>query len=144
MTSTTQLQRFLLAFSIVISISILIGSSSDCLAQEPVNFARDIKPILAENCFACHGTDAETRAADLRLDEREAAIDHGAFEPGNADESSLVERLYEDGPDAIMPPADSGKKLTDAEKELLKRWIDEGAEYSKHWSLVAPQKSDLP
>ena len=140
MTNTTLLRRFLLAFSF----TVLAASGSLCLAQDKVNFARDIKPLLAENCFACHGTDAKTRAADLRLDQREAAIEHGAIEPGSADESALVDRLFEEDPDAIMPPADSGKKLTDAQKKLFKRWINEGAEYSEHWSLVVPQKSDPP
>ena len=134
------MQRFFDVFSF----AIFVLSSSLCVAQDSVDFARDIKPILAENCFACHGTDAETRAANLRLDERAAAIDAGAIEPGDAESSLLVDRLYEDDPDVIMPPADSGKKLTDYEKELLKRWIEEGAEYTKHWSLVTPQKAELP
>ena len=140
MTSTTLLRRFLLAFSFLVFAS----ACSIGVAQDKVNFARDIQPLLAENCFACHGTDAETRAADLRVDQREAAIEYGAIEPGNADDSVLVDRLYEEDPDAIMPPPDSGKKLTDAEKALLKRWVNEGAEYSKHWSLVAPKKPELP
>ena len=136
MKSTTLFRCFLLV--------VLLGPSPLCVAQEAVNFARDIKPLLAENCFACHGTDAETRASDLRLDQREAAIDAGAIEPGDAEASSLVDRLYEEDPDAIMPPPESGKKLNDAEKEMLKRWVNEGAQYSKHWSLVAPEKAELP
>lgn len=136
MKSTTLSQCFILI--------VLLGPSSPCVAQEAVDFARDIKPLLAENCFACHGTDSETRAADLRLDQRESAIDAGAIEPGDATASSLVDRVFEDDPAAIMPPPKSGKKLTDAEKKLFKRWVNEGAQYTKHWSLVAPQKSEPP
>ena len=139
MTTKNHLSRLIVAsFTSVI----FVATNSICVAQEAVNFARDIKPILAENCFACHGTDAETRAADLRLDDRNAAIEAGAIEPNDAEASSLVDRLYEQDPDAIMPPPKSGKKLTDAEKNLLKRWVNEGAQYTKHWSLVAPHKRE--
>ena len=130
--------------SLISTCFLLLLAATVCPAQDAVDFARDIKPLLAENCFACHGTDAETRAADLRLDEREPAIDTGAIDPGNSEGSSLVERLYEDDPDSIMPPPKSGKKLTEEEKALLKRWVEEGAEYSKHWSLVAPKKATPP
>ncbi len=137
--TSNRVHRFLIALNLV-----FLSSVSASNADEPVDFARDIKPLLAENCFACHGMDAETRAADLRLDEREAAIDAGAIDPENADGSSLVERLYEEDPDLVMPPPESGKKLSDEEKDLLKRWVNEGAKYSKHWSLVAPEKNELP
>jgi cytochrome c553 len=139
MTSKIQMLR-----SFTFAVASIFFCAATCFAQESVDYAKDIKPLLAENCFACHGTDAETRAADLRLDEREAAIDAGAIEPGDADASTLVERLYEEDPDVIMPPPKSGKKLTPEEKDLLKRWIEEGAEYSKHWSLIAPTKVELP
>ena len=113
--TSNRVHRFLIALNLV-----FLSSVSASNADEPVDFARDIKPLLAENCFACHGMDAETRAADLRLDEREAAIDAGAIDPENADGSSLVERLYEEDPDLVMPPPESGKKLSDEEKDLLK------------------------
>ena len=130
----------LFAFAVVSALAL----TSTCEAQDEIDFARDIKPILAENCFACHGKDAETRAADLRLDEREAAIDAGAIEVGDAQSSSLIERIHDDDADSIMPPPESGKKLTDKEKALLERWINDGAQYTEHWSLVAPKKSELP
>ncbi|QEG24212.1 DUF1553 domain-containing protein [Mariniblastus fucicola] len=135
--------RFINTFALAF-FATMTWAQSSCEAQDSIDFSRDIKPLLAENCFACHGTDSETRAADLRLDERDAAVDAGAIEPGSADESSMIERLYTEDHDSIMPPVDSGKKLSDDEKELLKRWIEEGAEYQKHWSLVAPEKQSLP
>jgi hypothetical protein len=119
-------------------------NAPDSQPQEKVSFEKQIMPILADNCFACHGIDAEARQADLRLDVRQAAIDMGAITPGEVDSSSLVERIFETDADFIMPPADSNKQLTQQQKELLKRWIDEGAEYEKHWSLVAPVRPELP
>lgn len=109
-----------------------------------LEFNRDVRPILAEACFACHGIDGAARQADLRLDERQSAIDSGAIEPGKPDASLLVERIFSDDPDLLMPPAKSHKKLTDAQKETLKRWIAEGAEYQPHWSFVAPTKPEAP
>jgi hypothetical protein len=131
-------------FRFVFAIAAIVNSGLTSQAQDAVDFARDIQPLLAENCFACHGKDADTRAADLRLDERDSAIDFGAIEEGDAENSTLIERVYEEDPDVIMPPPESGKKLTDKQKDLLKRWVEEGAPYAKHWSLVAPTKAELP
>jgi hypothetical protein len=109
-----------------------------------IQFNRDIRPILSDNCFACHGPDAGNRKADLRLDLREAAVDAGAIVAGKPAESTLVERILSADPDEVMPPPDSHKKLTDHQKELLARWITEGAAYQKHWSYEPPVKAAVP
>ncbi|MFT5299953.1 MAG: hypothetical protein ACI87E_000036 [Mariniblastus sp.] len=116
--------------------------SSQSFAQDKtVDFNRDIRPILSDNCFLCHGPAESTREADLRLDVREAAVDSGALIPGKPNESEIVERVYSDDEDLVMPPVDSNKRLTNKQRELLKQWVAEGAEYQEHWSFVAPQKS---
>jgi hypothetical protein len=113
-------------------------------ADEPIDFKRDIRPILSDKCFACHGPDAEHREADLRLDERESAV-ASSIVPGKAGESELIARITTDDPDLLMPPADSGKKLNAKEIRLLKQWIDSGAEYEPHWAFVAvPEKVAVP
>jgi len=105
-------------------------------ASEGVNFNRDIRPILSDKCFACHGLDKNARKADLRLDQRDNAIEKKAIAPGRPADSSLVERIFSHDADAVMPPPRSNKALTDAQKDLLKRWIEEGAEYHPHWSFI--------
>ena len=112
--------------------------------ENKVDFNKQIKPLLAEHCFACHGMDAESRKADLRLDQAGAAVDAGAIVAGKPDESSLVERLFSDDADLVMPPPATNKPLSDSQKELLKRWVSQGAQYEKHWSLIAPTKPALP
>jgi hypothetical protein len=135
---------FAVAFLTLFAESLFVES---LLAQEKVQFLRDIQPILSANCFACHGFDPTTQKAGLRLDQREAAtgpLKSGniAIVPGNPRKSELLTRLHDK--DEPMPPAQTGKKLTDAEKKLLERWIAEGAEYQGHWSFVRPQKAALP
>lgn len=116
-------------------------------ADDTVRFNRDIRPILSDHCFACHGPDAAQRQADLRLDLESAAKGQdgtGPIVPGKRDESELFRRISSDDPDERMPPAESGKKLTGAQVELIGRWIAGGAEWEKHWSLIAPVRPDLP
>lgn len=113
-------------------------------AVEPVDFGRDIRPILSENCFYCHGQDGNQRQADLRLDDREAAVGYGAIVPSDADASLLIERILTDEPDLQMPPADSNRQLSKEQKEHLVRWIEQGAVYSNHWAYVAPVRPELP
>src|ERR1700730_5521178 len=98
------------------------------LAQPKIEYNRDVRPTLAENCFACHGPDSASRKAGLRLDQRDAAIKKGAFVPGKAKDSELVSRINESDPAERMPPPKSHKKLTQAQKDTLTRWIAEGAE----------------
>src|SRR5947208_13714148 len=107
-------------------------------------YNRDVRPILSENCFACHGPDSAARKAGLRLDKREEAIKAGAIVPGKADESELVERIFSTERSHRMPPPKTLKKLTATQKETLKRWIASGAEYQPHWSLIAPVRPAVP
>lgn len=118
-------------------------------AAPAIEFARDIRPILSNNCFKCHGFDEKERQADLRLDTSEGAtleLPSGsrAIVPGKSGESALVARITSQDPDEQMPPPDTNKKLTAEQIELLKRWIDEGAEYRAHWSFVAPKPVEPP
>ncbi len=113
-------------------------------ADERIQFNRDIRPILAENCFLCHGPDASHRKADLRLDLRDAAITRQAIVVGDAAESELMRRILSDDPELLMPPADSHKALSSEQKALLARWITEGAEYQQHWSYEKPVRPMVP
>ncbi len=116
---------------------------------DPIQFNRDIRPILSDNCFACHGFDAKTRKAGLRLDTQEGAFAPArsgkpAIEPGKPDASELWARIQSDDPDDLMPPAESHKQITPAQKELLRRWIEQGAPYQKHWSFEPPVATPPP
>ncbi|HSQ58113.1 MAG TPA: c-type cytochrome domain-containing protein, partial [Gemmata sp.] len=113
-------------------------------ARGKLQYNRDIRPILAENCFACHGPDSAARKKDLRIDQFDAAVEAGAIVPGKPEKSEMVRRIFADERDGMMPPAKSHKKLTTAQKELLKRWIAEGAEYQQHWSFIAPVRPKVP
>lgn len=137
--------------ALVLAIAVLSGQTVAIQAAEPqsVQFNRDIRPILAENCFQCHGPDPSHRKSGLRLDLREAALkpaDSGelAIVPNQPQASSLVKRIESDDPGERMPPADSKKQLSAAQKELLKRWIAAGAPFELHWSFVQPQRPELP
>jgi len=123
---------------------LLSGRGTLALAGGMVQYNRDIRPILSENCFACHGPDVNKRAADLRLDVREVALEKGAIVPGQPDASSLLQRITASDPEVIMPPPESHKSLTQQQKDLLKTWIAEGAEYQGHWPFIAPVKPELP
>ena len=112
-------------------------------APETISFNRDVRPILSENCFHCHGPDKNHREADLRLDDSTTAIDLGAIAPGDPDASELVRRIESSDPDEQMPPPDSGLRLTDEQKTLLRRWIAEGAVYQKHWAYEAPESIEV-
>jgi hypothetical protein len=111
---------------------------------EPVEFNRDIRPILAENCFYCHGQDGNKRESDLRLDVREAAVSAGAIVPGEVGASTLLERIHSTDPDVIMPPPESNRRLSDDQKTLLDRWVREGAAYEPHWAFVPPMRPTPP
>jgi hypothetical protein len=109
-----------------------------------VRYNRDIRPILSENCFYCHGPDQNKRKAKLRLDVREEALARKAFVPGNPDESELVRRIFSADDEELMPPPKSQKKLSQAQKELLRRWISEGAAYERHWAYIRPTRPAAP
>ncbi len=111
---------------------------------ETIEFNRDVRPILSDNCFSCHGPDASHRKAKLRLDVREAALAKEAFVPGKPAESELVVRIKSQDDDEVMPPPDSHKKLSARDKAILERWIAQGAAYQKHWAFEAPVKASVP
>lgn len=112
----------------------------------PVDFNREIRPILSDKCFSCHGPDKKKRKGRLRLDLEESARDpkKSAIVPGKLKESELYLRITTDDTDERMPPEESGKSLTAEEIELLSRWITEGARWSEHWAYVPPRKHELP
>ena len=129
----------------LILISLCFASDFELRADEKVQFNRDIRPILSENCFHCHGPDNDGRAADLRLDERQAAVEYGAIVPGSPEDSFVIERINSLDPYTKMPPKESHKNLTEEQKALISRWISEGAEYEKHWSFepISEYQTDL-
>jgi hypothetical protein len=118
-------------------------------AAEPLRYNRDIRPILSDNCFACHGPDKANRKGGLRLDAREAAVapaesGEAAIVPGDVKKSTLLSRIFTGDADDVMPPPKSHKKLSAAQKETLKRWVAEGATYEKHWSFLPVQTVRVP
>lgn len=126
-------------------LSLVCIASSSLHADEPVvDFDRQIRPLLSDNCFSCHGPDAAQRKADLRLDVRDAALASGAIVEGKASDSAILARIDSNDPEKLMPPAHSNKKLTDAQKQLLHKWIEQGAKYTVHWAFVPPKRPDVP
>ncbi len=121
----------------------LLMTATICRADE-IDFNREIRPILSENCFYCHGQDGNKRQADLRLDDREAAVDFGAIEPGDADASTLIERIFSEDEEALMPPVDSNRRLSADQKQLLKNWIQQGAKYETHWAFATSNRPAMP
>jgi Protein of unknown function (DUF1553)/Protein of unknown function (DUF1549)/Planctomycete cytochrome C len=118
------------------------------LSSKTIDFNRDIRPILSDNCFNCHGPDEKRRKAKLRLDTADGATaDHDgkqAIKPKDIQASELWRRINAKDPDDIMPPPDSNKKLTSDQIQTLRRWIEAGAQYKGHWAFEAPQKPELP
>jgi len=116
-------------------------------AQE-VEFSRDVRPILSKHCFKCHGPDEAARKAKLRLDKRDALVGEpgggAVLVPGHPDDSELVYRILAEEPDEVMPPPATRLALTAEQKEVLRRWVAEGAEYEQHWAFVPPRQADLP
>ncbi len=134
---------------------LLALSATAALAESPdakqpkVDFDREVVGILSNNCFKCHGPDEANRKSGLRLDKRDAAIKPAesgkvAIVPGKTDQSELVRRIFSADDDERMPPKDSNKHLTDAQKQTLRDWIAQGAEYKLHWAFVPPVKANLP
>jgi len=109
-------------------------------AEERISYAREILPILSENCFYCHGPDKEHQKADLRLDVRADAINSFAWDPDNPPESEALIRIFSDDKDEMMPPPESHRILSRQQKDLIKKWVEQGAEYETHWAFVSPPK----
>src|SRR5262249_52035826 len=122
----------------------LAGRTTAAGPAAPVDFSRDVRPILSKNCFACHGPDSASRASKLRLDKREAAVRplrHGAaaIVPGQSAKSELYRRITATDEAEHMPPKESGHVLTPAQIDTLRRWIEQGAPYAEHWAFVKPR-----
>ena len=127
----------------------LISCRQSGSAAPPVDFQRQVQPILAEICTLCHGVDGDDRKSGLRLDLRPDALKGGesgspAIVPGRPAESEFIRRITSDDPDVRMPPNDSKKSLTSDQIATLKQWIAEGANYEAHWAFTPPAKSPLP
>ncbi len=132
-----------------LALAVALGSLAPVALAAPVTFNRDIRPILSDNCFACHGFDAKKRKAGLRLDTAEgayAANKEGkvAIKPGDPAASDLWARLNTADADDVMPPPETHKQLTAAQKALVKRWIEEGASYQKHWAFEPIAQPAVP
>ena len=129
-------------------LAIATGPRFALAAEKPLDFNRDIRPILSENCFQCHGFDEKARQAELRLDVADSAYakrdDTTAIVPGHPEQSELWRRVTTDDESEIMPPPDSHRALKPAQKAALKLWIEQGAPYAKHWSFIPPVKAALP
>lgn len=132
------------SFALLVVVAVPFASAAEPPLPAKVEFNRDVRPILSDNCFFCHGPDKNHREADLRLDLRAEAIQAEAFVPGQPDKSALVARIFSDDVDEQMPPPQSNKKLTPRQKEILKRWVAEGAEYQQHWAYEPPVKAAVP
>ena len=126
--------------SVVALLAAFQFGSATSVAQDTLEYNRDIRPVLTEYCFACHGPDKGARKADLRLDVREAAVAAEAISETKAADSELLARIFSDDPDVVMPPPESKKPLSDEAKSMLKKWVLDGAKYDEHWAFVAPQR----
>ncbi|MDF1657691.1 MAG: DUF1553 domain-containing protein [Verrucomicrobiales bacterium] len=123
-------------------------SNSATAAEGEIDFGRDIRPILSDKCFFCHGPDEEERKAKLRLDTKAEAFASrdgiAAFVAGAIEQSEAWHRIVSTDPDELMPPPESNKPLSDKEIDLIRRWIEGGADWTEHWSFIAPEKSESP
>jgi Protein of unknown function (DUF1553)/Protein of unknown function (DUF1549)/Planctomycete cytochrome C len=137
-------ERISKLISIASSCVIIASISSLLSADDPIRFNRDIRPILSDNCFACHGPDAKHRQADLRLDVRQSAIELGALKEGKPDESTAIDRIESTDPESVMPPPSAHKKLSEKQKALLRRWVQEGAVYQDHWAFTPLERPPVP
>ena len=120
------------------------AAAAEPAIPEQIEYNRDVRPILSDKCFLCHGPDAGTRKGKLRLDRREDALARDAFIPGNAAGSELVLRLRSKEPDEVMPPPETHKAVDARERAVLERWIAQGAVYQRHWAYEPPVKAQIP
>ena len=134
----------LLTTMVIVTAGPLSGSADDS-----VRYNRDVLPLLADHCFSCHGFDSAKREAGLRLDQRVGStekLESGAraIVPGDLKNSELWTRVTSDDPDTHMPPPETGHTLTSGQREMLRRWIEQGAEYEQHWAYIPPQQVQAP
>lgn len=133
--------------STLCGLMLLITTDSSLNADE-ISFARDVRPLLADRCFSCHGPDSAGREADLRFDQQEHLLrDRGGYQvvtPKNPDASELVQRIFSEDESEIMPPPEFGKPLSAAERNLLKQWVTDGAVWQQHWAYERPKSAPIP
>ncbi|MAG92661.1 MAG: hypothetical protein CMJ48_02765, partial [Planctomycetaceae bacterium] len=144
-----QHHRVLATVRFVAACLVAIPLAKIARAAEPLRFARDVRPILSSRCFPCHGPDGTKREAELRLDERAHALKAGesgeiAIVAGKPEASEFVRRLFSKDAEEAMPPTDSNKTLTAQQKEILRRWVAEGATFEGHWAMTAPRRAPAP
>ena len=134
---------------IVFASATIVPLFGQTAAPAAVSFQQQVRPLLSNTCFRCHGPDEKERQAGLRLDRRESAVSklesgHTAISPGKAEASEIIRRINSTDPEVMMPPPSLNKPLSDADKRVLKTWVEQGAEYREHWSFVAPARSARP
>ncbi|MCC6235204.1 MAG: PSD1 domain-containing protein [Verrucomicrobiales bacterium] len=120
------------------------AAQADDTAEDIVRYNRDVRPLLSDHCFRCHGPDARERKGKLRLDLREIALERGAIVPGRPEASPLVTRIHATDPEELMPPPDVLKPLDDRQKAVLERWIRQGAPYEAHWAFLPIERPPIP
>src|SRR5262245_2561080 len=134
----------------LLTIALAMGSAQAVLSAQPaINFNREVRPVLSENCFACHGPDNNKRKAGLRLDTKEGIFEktkkrEPAVVPGSLDKSELWRRINATDPDDVMPPPESHKVLKPEQKEVFKKWILAGAPWQGHWAYIKPERPPVP
>src|SRR5688572_17596081 len=130
------------------AVILLLAWTLPCFAEKEVNFARDIRPILSDTCYHCHGPDEATREAELRLDTREGLFrtdgDVTVVSPSHPEASELIRRIVSDDPDEKMPPPDSQRSLTAEQINLLRSWVESGAAWEGHWSFQPIVRPPVP
>lgn len=136
---------FVLAFGLssIFDLSVSKLNAGDVGASDSLSFNQDIRPLLSDRCFSCHGPDAEHRQADLRLDDESSAKAY-AIEAGDPQESLIIQRIRATDPDVVMPPPEMRKPLSEQEIRQLEQWITAGANYAPHWAYVPPTKHIVP
>ena len=125
----------------------LVLAAAPAVAADPpgkVDFARDVLPLLSDNCYKCHGPDEKARKGDLRLDTKDAALGSGAIVAGKSGASELIRRLTSTDPAELMPPPKGNRKLTAQQIDTLTRWVDQGASWGTHWAFVKPARPAVP
>lgn len=134
--------------SILCAILTLLIVKPACCDDGPISFSRDIRPILSDNCYACHGPDAKQRKAKLRFDRREGVFSPPSGSPvifpGDPDKSVMVFRITHPNDDVRMPPPDQKRQLTQEQIALLSRWIEQGATWERHWVYTPPRRPAIP
>jgi Protein of unknown function (DUF1553)/Protein of unknown function (DUF1549)/Concanavalin A-like lectin/glucanases superfamily/Planctomycete cytochrome C len=128
----------------VAAVSVILVGATLHAAEPPIDFARDVRPILSHHCWTCHGPDEKARKAGLRLDDRDLAVKKKAIVPHDLKASKIVGRIDDVDEDRQMPPPESKRPLSDRQKQILKAWIEQGAKYSQHWAFTVPQRPIVP